>query len=309
MNSLTNGKCPLCGGHDIETIERVDGTQLASAWRRSFAIETKLEATHIDYRTCRTCGLLSFDPPHDGDAALYEALQRHDWYYMGEKPEYEAALPYLPESGPLLEVGAGRAAFASIAGKSRYVGLEFNDAAVERARQAGVALLKQPVQLHAQTHPGRYAGVVSFQVLEHVKDPAGFVAACVAALRPGGTMVLGVPDHDGLCGLAQNNVLDMPPHHVSHWNEMALRHVATMHSLEVLAIVREEVAPAHREWLQRAVMERRLRQWIGLRPTVLDVRVSARVMAKLASLLARFVDPGLHRVSGHTILAVYRKPA
>jgi SAM-dependent methyltransferase len=308
MNTLTSAWCPLCSSTDLVALERIESASLAAAWRRSYSINAGFTAPRIEYRLCRRCGLRSFDPPQDGDAALYEALQRHDWYYMADKPEYAIALRNLPSEGAVLEVGAGRAAFASLVGKSRYLGLEFNDAAIERAQRDGVALLKQPVQAHAQAHPGRYAAVVSFQVLEHVRDPAGFVTACVEALRSGGHLILAVPDHDGLCGLAQNNLLDMPPHHVSHWNERALRHIAEVHALEVVAIEREPVAAVHHRWLQHALMERRLRRWAGLRPRLLDTRLVARVIAKVASRLARFIDPNRNApVSGHSILAAYRK--
>ena len=145
-------------------------------------------------------------------------------------------------------------------------------------------------------------------MLEHVADPSGFVAACVAALAPGGTLILGVPDNDGLCGLAQNNILDMPPHHVSHWSERALQFIASRHGLTTVAIERESVSDLHKPWARRAVTERRLRSLTGLSARQLDHRLSARAVGWLSGRLARWMPPSTAHVSGHTILGVYRKP-
>lgn len=48
----------------------------------------------------------------------------------------------------------------------------------------------QPVQAHADERPGHYDVVTCMEMLEHVPDPAAIVAACAAALRPGGVLCL-----------------------------------------------------------------------------------------------------------------------
>ena len=48
----------------------------------------------------------------------------------------------------------------------------------------------QTVQAHAQAHPGEYDLVTCMEMLEHVPEPAAVVAACAAALRPGGVLCL-----------------------------------------------------------------------------------------------------------------------
>jgi SAM-dependent methyltransferase len=168
-------------------------------------------------------------------------------------------------------------------------------------------LLKQPIRAHAETSPGRYKAVVSFQVLEHVRDPAGFIGGCVKALAPGGAMILAVPDHDGVCGIAQNNILDMPPHHVSHWNEQSLTRVATQFQLELIRIEREPTAAYHVRWAQRSLYEQRARALFGLRPTLLDTSLLGRVTGRLCAWAADVAPPSIDTVSGHTILACYRK--
>lgn len=309
MTDSNAPSCPLCHGHNSDLLEQVPGPSLNAAWQKSFGIRAGICSESVDYRRCRVCTLQFFMPPEDGDAILYETLQRQAWYYMDDKPEYVLAHRYLPTDGAVLEVGAGKAAFAKRVGRARYLGLEFNDAAIERARHDGITLIRQPVQEHAQVHPGRYAAVVSFQVLEHVADPAGFIAGCVQALVPGGILILAVPDHDGLCGLAQNNVLDMPPHHASHWNEAALRHIGSLYPLEVLAVEREPVTAQHAPWAERAVTERRLRGLFGMQSRVLDTSFAGRLVGRISAHLARALPPSISHVTGHTILAAYRRRA
>ena len=173
------------------------------------------------------------------------------------------AARHLPADGPVLEVGSGKAAFAHFAGRDHYVGLEFNDAAIARARDGGVTLLEADRRGSRASESGHYAAVVSFQVLEHVRGPAAFIAGCVDALARGGTLILAVPDHEGLCGIAQNNILDMPPHHVSHWSSRTLAHMGQQFALDTIAIEREPVAPIHVPWAQRSIVEQRLRHWSG----------------------------------------------
>ncbi|MXO95862.1 methyltransferase domain-containing protein [Erythrobacter aquimaris] len=298
--------CPLCFSNEIFLIEKISGEKIDRAWSKSFGISTGIGKLIIQYNSCFRCGLRFFDPPCSGASEIYDILQKFHWYYSTSKPEYDMAKRLLPIEGRILEVGSGKGAFASCVGAERYTGLEFSDGALRRAAEGGIRLLKETVESHAASQPEDYDGVVSFQVLEHVADPRGFVQGCVEALKPGGTLVLAVPDQDGLCGIAQNNILDMPPHHVSHWSEQPLRMIAEVFDLELLAIEREAVSTIHQAWAARAVEERKLRRLFGLGDTLLDTSIIGRVLAKVAGLRAgNSAIP--EDVSGHTIMASYRK--
>ncbi len=308
MSNITHSPCPLCGYSEVRILERIRAEDLARAWRRSYGIEVGEGLVDCRYVSCRRCQLGFFHPMQAGGAGLYEQLQRHDWYYVDDKPEYAIAARWLPAEGEVLEVGSGKAAFAQHVGAARYRGLEFNEVAVERARAAGITLEREPIQSHADRRPGVYRAVVSFQVLEHVPDPATFVRACVRALHPDqGRLILAVPDHDGLCGTAQNNILDLPPHHATHWTERTLRELAAINDLEVLAIEREPVSTLHADWARRASIERQWRRRLGLQDRLLDMRWGARIIGRLASILAARSRGPVGQMSGHTIVGVFRK--
>lgn len=46
----------------------------------------------------------------------------------------------------------------------------------------------EPVERHAAAHAGRYDVVACMEMIEHVPDPASIIAACAAALKPGGVL-------------------------------------------------------------------------------------------------------------------------
>ena len=304
MNKIT---CPLCNSINTRLVETIKTSEIAEQYVRQLGATASFQSNSIRYAVCANCGLGFFDPMAAGDEKLYEQLQKFEWYYMSDKPEYAMAKKYLPSTGDVIEVGSGKAAFADIVGKNRYVGLEFNDEAIVRAKVEGVTLLKESIEDHAANNKEKYKAVVSFQVLEHVSNPSSFIQGCVDSLQAGGHLILAVPNHDGICGLSQNNILDIPPHHVSHWAEKTMRHIAIQYDLEIVAIDFERVASFHKTWAAKSIYEQKLRRIFGVQPKLLDVSFFSRLLGKIASVSSRIIPPDLGAIKGHTVLACYRK--
>lgn len=304
--AMTDRLCPLCKSHDSELVEVVDAAAISRVYAARLGVEARFTVPLLEYRRCRVCGLQYFDPSEPGDAELYEQLQRFDWYYMQDKWEYGYAASHIAQEDSLLEVGAGRAAFAKRVGSDRYLGLEFNDRAIEKARADGIHLIKQFVEEYAKTG-SLHDVVVSFQVLEHVLDPDSFIRGCVACLKSGGKLILSVPAHDGFAGKAVNHVLDMPPHHVSHWSKAVMAYLADRYGLDVIDIAHEPVAAYHVNWAKKIKVEDFLRRRLGLPRKLLDVMWPARLVGLVSLVLARLLPIPVHKDLGHTITAVYRK--
>ncbi len=87
--------------------------------------------------------------------------------------------------------------------------------------------------------------MVSFQVLEHVRDPRDFLAACAACLRTGGLLIIGVPSDDSFPGISVNDIFNLPPHHVTFWPDRALRFALTDAGMGDIMVEHEPLAPAH----------------------------------------------------------------
>jgi SAM-dependent methyltransferase len=304
---MNNVSCPLCNSQNVELIETISAHEIEYQYKKNFAVSTSLHADIVDYLVCNECKLGFFNPMATGDEILYEQLQKFDWYYMSDKPEFALAQKYLPDTGRVLEVGAGKAAFSNAVGKNRYVGLEFNDETIARAHADGVILIKESIEAHAINNKQKYKAVVSFQVLEHVPMPSSFIQGCVDSLQEGGCLILAVPNHDGLCGLAQNHLLDMPPHHVTHWSEVTLKKIASLFDLELVGVEFEPVAGYHLVWARQVVWERRLRHCFWMRPSLLDTSYAARFLSKIASYIAKVFPPAVDVIKGHAVVAVYRR--
>jgi SAM-dependent methyltransferase len=300
-------RCPLCNSQNVELVENISAHEVEYQYKKNFDISISLHADIIYYLVCNECKLGFFNPMTTGDPILYEQLQKFDWYYMSDKPEFALAQKYIPDTGMVLEVGAGKAAFSNAIGKNRYVGLEFNDEAIARAKADGVILIKESIEAHAINNKKIYKSVVSFQVLEHVPFPSSFIQGCVDSLQEGGCLILAVPYHDGLCGFVQNHLLDMPPHHVTHWSEVTLKRIASLYDLELVGIEFEAVACYHLIWARKMVWERRLRYYLCLRPSLLDTSYAARFLSKIASYIAKVFPPSIDEIKGHAVVAVYRR--
>lgn len=299
--------CPLCGSVETTHRETISGSEINLLYARNFGVINALKSSHLDYCVCRHCELGFFSPLETGDADLYEHLQASDWYYMAEKEEFQIALRFMPSEGSVLEVGSGKAAFATLVGADRYTGLEFNDKAIESAKRAGITLHKETVEEHAQRCPRQYDVVVSFQVLEHVSSPSAFIKGCVDCLKTGGILILAVPSQDGFAGKAINNVLDMPPHHVTHWSEKTLRYISILFGLETIAVEHEPVPSYHRQFARKVQVETAIRKFFGLNFRLLDLGYSARLISKVAGVFARVSSQQQNGLKGHTAVAVYRK--
>lgn len=305
MTNKTSIVCPLCGSGAVEELETLPQARVNELYAKGYGVENAVSRS-LTYFKCNSCKLRFFSPPEAGGEGLYERLQTYDWYYMADKWEYAEALKFIGPEDTILEVGSGRAAFAGYVGKERYTGLEFNLQAIKRAKEAGVHLIKEPVDAHAaQGHA--YDVVVSFQVLEHVSDPEGFLRGCVDCLRPGGKLIVAVPADDSFVGRAVNDILNMPPHHVTHWPDATLEKLASLFGLELSALVYEPIAEYHSEWAGKVQYESRIRGALGMAPRVLDRSLPARLVSRVAAFLARRFPPALTDERGHTVLAIYRK--
>ena len=249
---------------------------------------------------CADTGYRFFSPfSMTADESLYRTLEKNDWNYKEDKWEHDAALAYVRPGQRVLDVGCGRGSFLYKA-RSRgavVTGIELNRSAAQAAQARGIQIVDDLLEAHAFERPAHYDMVASFQVLEHVADPRGFVADCLRVLKPGGLLILGVPNNDGFLGFA-DAPLNGPPHHMGLWSRRSLAALARLFPLELQAF---EVEPLAEVGWYQAVMEQRY----------LPGRWKRRLYHFLggAHLFRRFIAENAHTIAGHTILAVFDRRA
>jgi 2-polyprenyl-3-methyl-5-hydroxy-6-metoxy-1,4-benzoquinol methylase len=300
-------KCPLCRTSKVFHLESVS-IQKLNALYVTLDIHDALKSESLDYFECTLCNLKFFSPLEVGDEGFYLDLQNFPWYYLEEKSEFEIALGWINRKQTVLDVGAGRAAFSMYLDKDNYTGLEFNDAAIHKAKILGVNLLKESVEEHSKTNGKKYDAVVTFQVLEHISSPYSFIQGCINCLKPGGKLILSVPSQDGFASMSSNHILDMPPHHVTHWSEKTLREVANIFDLQCLAIEHEPVAPYHYQWAKSIVIQAWIKKKLGIKYRLLEDRFIVRLIELISNKLSTRLNLNLSKIKGHTVVAVYEKP-
>ena len=133
-------------------------------------------------------------PEHDAVSRLEELYRRtvlNDHVRFVRK-----ALENCPEPAPVLDVGCGGGLFLRMLAERghKVVGLDFSLQAVNAAwRINGVPAICGSLT-QAPLRPESCAGVTMFHVLEHLYDPAAYLAAAHRLLRPDGRLIIQVPN-------------------------------------------------------------------------------------------------------------------
>jgi SAM-dependent methyltransferase len=246
-----NAVCPLCQ-HSESTVQNTfEVANLIQEWIKSFGINIQEEMSNVSrfhlYR-CATCSLGFFKPESlAGSPALYEALQKFDWYYMPRKWEHDIALLDMHGCRKGIEIGCGSGDFVKRVlddKKISFEGCEQNPSAVQAARRKGLRVYLESAENLAQLYPGSYDVVCSFQVLEHVDQPSAFLTASSRLLRPGGKLLLGLPNAQSFLR-HQFNLLDLPPHHMTRWTDKVLTHLERWYPIKLVHIRYEPLADYH----------------------------------------------------------------
>jgi SAM-dependent methyltransferase len=305
--------CPLCCSSHTSVIETLPFAQLRRLYLKQMSIDLgNQEFAAIDLRKCEDCDLRFYDPALIGDERFYESLQKFDWYYLSEKPEYEFAARYISSQDRVLELGVGRAAFAAKITPKSYAGLELSEAAANQARERGLQVHKCSIEEHAQDHADSYDVVCSFQVLEHIADTRSFIESSLRCLKRGGKLIQSVPREDSFIGRQCNNVLNMPPHHATRWTDKALRSVAELFHLQVEAFGYDALSDSHVRAYSVALIENSMNRVLGRRQHPLDAVLGSVLVKAPVRLLSLFLERGLMdkalRPAGHSVTVVYRKP-
>lgn len=170
----------------------------------------------------------------------------------------QAHRPILPSADfshgrRLLDVGCGDGAFLRVAQKHGWLpcGTELGGNSTSLPN-SGIPIYRE---VAAAVQAQRYDAVTMWHSLEHFRDVNGTIADVRAALRPGGTLIIAVPDAGGLQARFFGEKwlhLDVP-RHLFHFTRASLSQLLAQHDLHIESWRHQEAEMDVFGWMQSAL--------------------------------------------------------
>jgi SAM-dependent methyltransferase len=229
---LDDRLCPACGGRMLQ-------------WRTVPSSEPALGAVRFTLARCPACGTavtLGESPPALHDTGAYRPgtprLHRLASPLLRAFDARRLALlrDHLAPGARLLDVGAGRGRFVAAAAAAGYraAGIEPSERGVSAARALGVDVQQAGIE-SAAIPAASLDAVTLWHVLEHLEDPGAALHRIAGWLRPGGALLVGVPNLDSLqarIGGQRWYHLDVPRHR-THFTPAGLSALLSAHGFQV----------------------------------------------------------------------------
>jgi ubiquinone/menaquinone biosynthesis C-methylase UbiE len=310
--SQTLVRSPITGGSDVVLVRSIPCSTVVLEYLSVFGIDvSRLMKGHRElllYK-CRESGYRFYHPSDiTGDSMFYHQLEKYEWYYMPRKWEFEESLRFIMPGSAVLDVGAGRGEYVRTVlqrvPRATCVGLDLNEHAARLASERGVQIVGESLADHSDRCPSRYDAVTLFQVLEHVADPMPFLQRCVRVLKPGGLLIIAVPDNSERASesifVRVDNILNMPPHHQGLWDIPSLSFLAKVLPLRLEYLAVEPATADHHRNSYRGLIKADL------------IRRFGKVCGLAVYMVGRpFYNHALRHLSGflpaHSILGIFRK--
>ncbi len=224
-------------------------------------------------------------------------MDRH-WWFRGRRAAVNGLLTRarVPLGGDVLDVGCGPGHMgAALARYGRLTGVDSSAEAFELGDHSAYARVLRAAGPADPAFPaGPFTLIACLDVLEHVGDDAGFLAALAALLAPAGRLVASVPLRPELLGPT-----DVSAGHFRRYTPESLREALAAAGLEVTAstgyvVALLPLAVAHR----RRVAAGRSAEGLEHRVPPAPLNAAASAVAVAEGALARWValPPGLSEI-------------
>ncbi|KKK91610.1 hypothetical protein LCGC14_2711220, partial [marine sediment metagenome] len=142
----------------------------------------------------------------------------------------------IESKGNLLDIGMGLGVWLGLARRIGFVphGTDINEETVSfvnnNAPEINAAFVSENDGMPPEW-PQKFDVVTCFDVIEHVADPPDLLDYLLGLVKPGGLLLMRIPNRDRysfkLGGIVDDflsrETPDMPPYHLTHWRERTVR--------------------------------------------------------------------------------------
>lgn len=189
---------------------------------------------------CQACGGQFWTPFRNPGADWYEHDERYadrnaDPILHPNKKHIDIMEALCHRTGRVLDVGCGVGNFLAYARAKGWEcwGIDFDADAVRAGKQTfGLACLDvASLSEFAKAHQDlRFDLITFFDVFEHIDNHNEFLTLVSGMLAPGGSIALSVPYRRGWRWLMPH---DLPPRHLTRWDERALTNTLARHGFKI----------------------------------------------------------------------------
>lgn len=240
---------PLTGKAGVFLLEKFDVKEIRDKYSGEIGVSVDRffqDLAEIGLYKCADSGYRFFYPYIiEGDDLFYQHLGLARSGYYHERWEHLEALKIIGASELWLEVGSGGGDFLRLCRTKSIVveGLELNLKAVDYLASEGFNISGERIEAHRENEFGVYDGVALFQVLEHIHSVGNMFREFSRLIRPGGKLVIGVPNNNPyLFGFDKYHTLNLPPHHMGWWNKESLIFAGQLFGFKVEKIIIEPLS-------------------------------------------------------------------
>jgi len=231
--------CPACGSHDKKPA---------------------FEKYTFEYAECTDCGTY-YMTPRPSPAVMSAYYSNSENYRVWAEfifPASESARreklhrPWLEkvsafcrahgiERGRMVEVGPGFGTFSALATESglfdEVVAIEPTPELAKACRDRGVRVIEKRIEDVAADELKPADLLISFEVIEHLFEPRGFIAQCSRLVRPNGLIVLSCPNGKGFdVQMLRGKSSAVDPEHVNLFNPSSLSGMLRAAGFEILEL-------------------------------------------------------------------------
>ena len=232
-----------------------------------------------------------------GDYEFYKQLAIYDWYYIPWKWEHEKSISFVEKAKSILEIGCGSGSFLKEIIK-RYPEKKVTGLEITIVNEKEEFILNDTIEVHAEKNVEKYDLVCNYQVLEHVANVKSFLEASLKVLKPGGEMIISVPNNNSVFLNGKGYIfLNMPPHHMGLWDNQSLEFLSKHFSLQIIKRFYEPIQDYHFEWFKNILKEK-------IRNTNLPILFRISSNNKFMNIMANIFRK---IYSGQSIMFVYKK--